>query len=79
VNNLTLPILKGQITCLLGENGAGKTVAMSMLCGLFPPTSGTMEVEGRDAVGNQDYVHDHLGVCPQHDVLWPSLTVVEHL
>jgi len=79
VNNLSLPMVKGQITALLGENGAGKTTTMSMLCGLYPPTDGAMRVEGRDVLENQNYMHKELGVCPQHDVLWKTLTVIEHL
>jgi ABC-type multidrug transport system ATPase subunit len=72
---MSLPMVKGEITALLGENGAGKTTTMSMLCGLFPATDGQMEVEGRDVAQNQDYMHDQLGVCPQHDVLWQTLSV----
>lgn len=68
-------MVKGEITALLGENGAGKTTTMSMLCGLFPATDGQMEVEGRDVAQNQDYMHNQLGVCPQHDVLWQTLSV----
>lgn len=79
VNNLSLRMQEGQITALLGENGAGKTTTMSMLCGLFPSTTGRMEVDGKDALENQAYLHTVLGVCPQHDVLWDRLTVAEHL
>ena len=79
VNNLSLSLKKGEITALLGENGAGKTTTMSMLCGLFGSTAGTIKVDGRDAASNQDYLHDNVGVCPQHDVLWDRLSVAEHL
>jgi ABC-type multidrug transport system ATPase subunit len=64
---------------LLGENGAGKTTTLAMLQGLYPPTAGFARVAGKDCVGEQDLVRLTLGVCPQHDVLWPMLTIREHL
>ena len=64
---------------LLGENGAGKTTTLAMLQGLYPPTAGRALVAGHDAVTQQDLVRLCLGVCPQHDVLWPMLTIREHL
>ena len=48
VNNIHLNMYEGQITALLGHNGAGKSTTMSMLTGLFPPTSGTALVNGFD-------------------------------
>lgn len=48
VNNIYLNMYEGQITALLGHNGAGKSTTMSMLTGLFPPTSGTAIVNGHD-------------------------------
>jgi ATP-binding cassette subfamily A (ABC1) protein 3 len=79
VDDLDLSFFEGQITCLLGHNGAGKTTVISMLTGLIPRSAGTASVFGRDMFAEQDAVRADLGVCPQHDVLWPSLTVSEHL
>ncbi len=79
VDGVDLTFVEGQITCLLGHNGAGKTTVISMLTGLIPRTAGTASVFGRDMFAEQDAVRTDLGVCPQHDVLWPSLTVNEHL
>lgn len=79
VNNLNLNIFEDQITILLGHNGAGKTTTMSMLCGLFPPTSGTAMVAGLDIQFNLDEIREKLGLCPQHDVLFDDLTVAEHI
>ena len=70
---------EGQITALLGHNGAGKTTTMSMLTGLFPPTSGTAIVNGCNIRTNLNGVRSSLGLCPQHDVLFGELTVAEHL
>ncbi|KAK2724560.1 phospholipid-transporting ATPase ABCA3-like [Artemia franciscana] len=79
VNNVNLRLFEGQITALLGHNGAGKTTTMSMLTGLFPPSSGTAYVNGFDIRTDIENVRGSLGLCPQHDVLFKSLTVEEHL
>ncbi|XP_071520079.1 phospholipid-transporting ATPase ABCA3 [Panulirus ornatus] len=79
VNNMFLNMYDGQITVLLGHNGAGKTTTMSMLTGLYPPTSGTALVGGYDIVSEMGNVRRSLGLCPQHDVLFDELTVAEHI
>ena len=50
-----------------------------MLTGLIAPTSGRVSVFGRDLASNVDSMRSQLGVCPQHDILFDSLTVREHL
>ena len=50
-----------------------------MLTGLLPPTSGEASIFGASINGELDEIRQTLGVCPQHDVLWPDLTVREHL
>ena len=52
---------EGQITALLGHNGAGKTTTISMLTGLFPPSSGTAVVNGYDIIENITGVRESLG------------------
>jgi len=52
---------------------------MSMLTGLFPPTTGTALVNGFDIRNDIKSVRDNLGLCPQHDVLFDEMTVTEHL
>jgi ATP-binding cassette, subfamily A (ABC1), member 3 len=80
VDNVDLTMYEGQIFVLLGHNGAGKTTTISMLTGLIPPTSGGATVFGRDVTSEGlASIRRTLGVCPQHDVLWPELTVKEHL
>ena len=70
---------KGQITALLGHNGAGKTTTMSVLTGLFPPTSGSAHVNGKSILTDMEAIRESLGLCPQHNVLFDRLTVKEHL
>ncbi|XP_019713776.1 phospholipid-transporting ATPase ABCA1b isoform X1 [Hippocampus comes] len=79
VDGLTLGFYEGQITSFLGHNGAGKTTTMSVLTGLFPPTSGTAYILGRDIRTELSAIRQSLGVCPQHNVLFSMLTVEEHI
>ncbi|XP_037635456.1 phospholipid-transporting ATPase ABCA1b [Sebastes umbrosus] len=79
VDGLTLGFYEGQITSFLGHNGAGKTTTMSILTGLFPPTSGTAYILGRDIRTELSAIRQSLGVCPQHNVLFSMLTVEEHI
>ncbi|XP_052462843.1 uncharacterized protein abca12 isoform X19 [Carassius gibelio] len=79
VDNLNLSFYEGHVTSLLGHNGAGKTTTMSLLTGLFAPTSGTIEVYGMDMQTSIDDVRKEMGVCMQYDVLFDHLTTKEHL
>ncbi|XP_031597152.1 ATP-binding cassette sub-family A member 3 [Oreochromis aureus] len=79
VRDLTVNMFEGQITVLLGHNGAGKTTTLSMLTGLFPPTSGRAYISGYDICQDMALIRRSLGLCPQHDVLFDNLTVREHL
>ncbi|KAF5901914.1 ATP-binding cassette sub-family A member 1-like, partial [Clarias magur] len=79
VDKLSLDFYQDQITSFLGHNGAGKTTTMSILTGLFPPTSGTAYVNGFDIRKDMDSIRKTLGMCPQHNVLFDELTVEEHI
>lgn len=79
VDNLNLNVQKGEITVLLGHNGAGKTTAMSIMCGLYPPTSGSVLINGHNVSTDMDNARESLGLCPQFDVIWKKLTVRKHL
>jgi len=79
VRNLNLDFYEDQITSFLGHNGAGKTTTISILTGLFPPTSGTATVNGLDIRDKMNTIRQQLGLCPQHNVLFDQLTVEEHL
>ncbi|XP_035906185.1 ATP-binding cassette sub-family A member 3-like [Anopheles stephensi] len=79
VDGLNLRMFENQISVLLGHNGAGKTTTMSMLTGVFSPTSGTALINGHDIRTDIDGVRSSLGLCPQHNVLFDEMTVDEHL
>jgi len=77
--DLALSIPKDECFGLLGPNGAGKTTTISILTGLFPPTSGTAKIGGFDIRTDMEQIHRIIGVCPQFDTLWDSLTAEETL
>ncbi|XP_059646285.1 ABC transporter A family member 1 isoform X5 [Cornus florida] len=79
VKSLQLTLYENQIFALLGHNGAGKSTTISMLVGLLPPTSGDALVFGKNILTDMDVIRKGLGVCPQNDILFPELTVKEHL
>ncbi|CAM9800357.1 unnamed protein product [Lampetra fluviatilis] len=79
VDGLSLNFYQDQITSFLGHNGAGKTTTMSILTGLFPPTSGTALIYGKDIRTEMESIRSSLGTCPQHNVLFNQLTVEEHI
>ncbi|XP_049603565.1 retinal-specific phospholipid-transporting ATPase ABCA4 isoform X1 [Syngnathus scovelli] len=79
VDRLSLNFYEGQITSFLGHNGAGKTTTLSILTGLFPPTSGSAYIYGRDIRTDMDAVRSSLGMCPQYNILFNHLTVEEHI
>ncbi|CAG0883098.1 unnamed protein product [Darwinula stevensoni] len=79
VDGLSLSACEGDITVLLGHNGAGKTTTMSIITGLYSATGGTAIVNGYDIRHNMDKVRGSLGLCPQHSMLFPELTVQEHI
>ncbi|KAM0864979.1 hypothetical protein ACQ4PT_043551 [Festuca glaucescens] len=79
VRGLSLALPKGQCFGMLGPNGAGKTSFISMIVGLTRPTSGTAYAHGMDITMDMDDIYTNMGVCPQHDLLWETLTGKEHL
>ncbi|XP_053669271.1 cholesterol transporter ABCA5-like [Anopheles marshallii] len=81
VNGINLTIYEGQITAILGHNGAGKSTLFNILTGLTSPTSGTIYIFGYDVRDPNDMtmIRRMTGVCPQHDILFETLTPKEHL
>lgn len=79
VEGLNLNLYENEITALLGQNGAGKTTTMSMLTGMINPSSGTAIIDGKDIRKEMNSIRSTIGFCPQHNILFDSLTVREHL
>jgi len=79
IRGISLAMCENQITCLLGHNGAGKSTFCSVLTGLFQPTSGSCSIYGHDLGEDLDSIRQITGVCPQQNVIFPGLTVREHL
>ncbi|CAD7698561.1 unnamed protein product [Ostreobium quekettii] len=79
VKDLYMAVRRGEVVGLLGPNGAGKTTAINMLVGFMEPTSGSALIDGLDITESMDLIYDRMGVCPQHNLLWDTLTGAEHL
>jgi len=79
IDNISLNIDKGEIYGLLGPNGAGKTTTISILCGLFGPTSGSVFIDGMEYQHSAEKIKNIIGVVPQDIALYPSLTAKENL
>lgn len=79
VNQLSLNIFEDQITVLLGHNGAGKTITISMLTGMLSPSSGTAFLNGHSIITETIDARNSLGFCPQHNILFDDLTMAEHI
>ena len=76
---MTFEVRKGEIFGFLGANGAGKTTAMRMLCGLSQPSDGTATVAGYDVATEYEQVKRHIGYMSQKFSLYDDLTVEENL
>lgn len=79
VDGLSFSISRNEIFGLLGPNGAGKTTTISILCGLFPPSSGEVLIDGKDIRTELDAIKNIVGIVPQDIALYPTLTARENL
>lgn len=79
VNNISFDVHRGEIFGFLGANGAGKTTAMRMLCGLSFPTSGSGSVAGYDVMREGEKIKRHIGYMSQRFSLYNDLTVWENM
>lgn len=69
LNGVSMKIYQSQIFGLLGRNGAGKTTLVDILTGVTKPTRGTFQLSPNSSIG----------ICYQHEILYESLTVEQHL
>lgn len=78
-DNLSFDVYKGEIFGFLGANGAGKTTAMRILCGLSTPTSGSVMVAGFDVALESEKVKKNIGYMSQKFSLYDDLSVWENM
>ena len=79
VDRISFEVARGEIFGFLGANGAGKTTAMRMLCGLSRPTSGGGTVAGYDIARQGERIKRHIGYMSQRFSLYDDLTVIENI
>lgn len=79
VDGISFEVRKGEIFGFLGANGAGKTTAMRMLCGLSYPTSGNGTVAGYDITRQAEQIKRHIGYMSQKFSLYEDLKVWENI
>lgn len=79
VDHISFEVSRGEIFGFLGANGAGKTTAMRMLCGLSRPTSGVGKVAGYDIFREAEWVKKHIGYMSQKFSLYEDLKVWENI
>ncbi len=79
VNAISLQVAPGEIFGFLGANGAGKTTAIRIFCGLLEPTSGSAMVAGFDALTEPENIKRHIGYMSQKFSLYGKLTVKENI
>src|SRR5436189_5373697 len=79
VDHISFDVHKGEIFGFLGANGAGKTTAMRMLCGLSIPTSGKATVAGLDVYKQTESIKKNIGYMSQKFSLYEDLTVKENI
>src|SRR5689334_4281304 len=78
-NEITFDVYAGEIFGFLGANGAGKTTAMRMLCGLSIPSSGNATIAGFDVYKQTEQIKKNIGYMSQKFSLYEDLTVIENI
>ncbi|WP_163708007.1 ABC transporter ATP-binding protein [Mangrovibacterium lignilyticum] len=78
-DHLTFDVYKGEIFGFLGANGAGKTTAMRILCGLSSPTSGELMVGGYDVYKQTELIKRNIGYMSQKFSLYEDMTIAENV
>lgn len=81
LHGISLEVAQGEIVCLLGRNGAGKSTTMKSIMGLVPPSAGRVEFDGRDLAGRPAFeiARAGIGYVPEERRIFAELTVEENL
>ncbi|KAK6009141.1 ABC transporter, ATP-binding protein, partial [Ostertagia ostertagi] len=79
VDDMSLEAYVGQVTVLLGHNGAGKSTTFSVISGITAPSAGTVSIYDLDIQKQRSACRKRIGLCPQANALFDRLTVDEHL
>ena len=79
VDNIDVSVKRGEIFGFLGPNGAGKTTTIRVMTTLTPPTSGTIEIEGKEVKGLDDPLKENVGIIQQHISLDRDVSVAENI
>lgn len=79
LNNLNLKINPGEICCLLGQNGAGKSTTINLFLGFIEPTSGNTIINGINVQEHPQESKNYLAYIPETVMLYPNLTGIENL
>jgi ABC-2 type transport system ATP-binding protein len=79
VDRLNLQISRGEIVGMIGHNGAGKSTTMKMIAGLVEPTSGRIQVMGRDMQKESIRVKQQIGYLPEESSLYEAMTARQYL
>jgi ABC-2 type transport system ATP-binding protein len=78
LTGLSLKVAPGEVLCLLGHNGVGKTTAINHFLGFLRPASGQVEVMGRDPAKEPQVVRDQVGYVPENAALYGHLNAIEN-
>uniref|UniRef100_A0A1I8AT75 ABC transporter domain-containing protein n=1 Tax=Steinernema glaseri TaxID=37863 RepID=A0A1I8AT75_9BILA len=79
VDRFSFKAYRNEVTVLLGHNGAGKSTAFNVMCGIERPTSGSVRICGMDVVSELTRCRQNLSYCPQTNPIFRNMTVREHL
>jgi ABC-2 type transport system ATP-binding protein len=79
LKNLNLQLAPGEVFCLLGQNGAGKSTTINLFLGFIAPTAGAAYVNGLEVATNPLKIKQFLAYIPENVLLYPHLTGLENL